>query len=250
MANIFSKTLKWLGLKKDKKKAVDVPSPYETPQYQRYRERLEGMLAKRDVYSPEFMSEATSPYATRLKHEIKKYVEPEIASEASARGVGRSTIPVSMIGEAKLRGGMSIAEKMAQLALENEREKIRREEMALSELKGEALGRADVEARRIAAHEVAKEGTRATQLAGLKRFGTVAGAAIGSLFGPAGTAVGAQIGGSIFSDDIKSTTTDLLTSLIDYAKGKAGVAKIARPVIAGGRPIGATRLGAISNYYP
>ena len=155
MASFFKKIGQFFGITKKKKKAVDVPSPYETPQYGRYKQKLEEMLAKKDVYSPEFMAKATSPYAKTMRAGLKAYTIPAISAQASARGVGRSTIPVSMIRQAGQETEMSIAEKMAQLALANEQEKARRELVATEALRGEAIGRADVEARRIAAHEEA-----------------------------------------------------------------------------------------------
>ena len=76
-------------------------------------------------------------------------------------------------------------------------------------------------------------------------MGTVAGGVVGGLFGPGGAMVGAQIGKGIFTGDIKATASDVLSSLIDYAK--AGVAKIAgagRPYATHGAPApyGTTRM--------
>jgi hypothetical protein len=229
MANIFKKALQFLGLKKKKEKALDIASPYETPSYKRYKQRLEDMLAKRDVYTPGVMTGLTSPYAKSVRTGIKHYAIPRIKSMASAAGVGRSTIPVNIGAQKYLEGELSIGEKLAQLQLENEREKARREELAIEGLRQEAVGKAGVESARMAAHKAAKEKTEARQLAGLKRFGTIAGGAIGSRFGPAGAAVGASIGGSIFGGGgtQSQSVSELMAWRDIFGKKPAGVAKIA-----------------------
>ena len=107
------------------------PKPYaslkEIPETQKYLTELEGRIAGRGVgFRPEVLSATTAPYAESMRRGYQKYVEPNIYAQASARGLGRSTIP---IGQARLGGQeveTEIGKRVADVSLANE-EQIRQE---------------------------------------------------------------------------------------------------------------------------
>lgn len=214
------------GLGSKKVDPVEIKSPYETGSYQQYKKKLQDMLAKRDVYSPEFMSSVTNPYATTARTNLKDVTTPMISAQASARGLGRSTIPVNRISKASQGVEQSIAEKMAQLSLANEQEKLNRESFAIGELKNEALGRTDVENQRISENARAQGEWEKNQSAGVGRLATLGVRAAGAALAPVTGGASLLISEGI-AKGIEGTDTNTLQELLNYVQnsGKVNVAK-------------------------
>ena len=120
MSNIFSRIFG--GGKKAE--AVNVLSPIDTPEGARYKKTLEERLAGLGVgFSPEVLSTATNPYAVQRRANLANYEVPLISAQASARGLGRSTIPVNRIALSGQEAETDIGNKIAQLQLANEQQK-------------------------------------------------------------------------------------------------------------------------------
>ena len=120
--------LSWGKEKKEQQgppsKFLQVPRTRETvpgvPYYQSLTERLAG----RNVgFEPGFLDARINPYATKARANYASYTVPTISAAASARGLGRSTIPVSQIRQGSQEVEQSIADKMAEVAYQNEIQK-------------------------------------------------------------------------------------------------------------------------------
>jgi hypothetical protein len=112
-----------------KKKQV-APGLKQTPQlsataeYPLYKQTLEDRIAGRNLgYDPSVLSGATAPYAKQQREGFQNYTMPQISAGASARGLGRSTIPVSQTRLGSQEVESDIANRVAQLTLSNEQEK-------------------------------------------------------------------------------------------------------------------------------
>lgn len=112
-----------------KRKRPDVPaytgpkppsSIYESEEAKKLRKRLEERIAGLNVgYRPEMLS-TTAPYARARREGFKRYEKPLISAEASARGIGRSTIPVGRIALSAQEAERDIEERIADLILKSE----------------------------------------------------------------------------------------------------------------------------------
>ncbi len=100
-------------------------------------------------FRPEVLSAATSPFAATQRAALRERTIPTISAQASARGLGRSTIPVGQIGQASAATERDIGERIAQLQLANEQQRRQEINQALSST-GQFIGA-----------EAAQRGTRA-----------------------------------------------------------------------------------------
>jgi hypothetical protein len=102
--------------------------PWEVPGGQEYLEINKGRASGKGVgYRPEILSGTTSAYAKQRRGALEGYELPAIASGASARGLGRSSVVTSQIGRAEQEAGRDIESRVAEMALADENK--RREEM-------------------------------------------------------------------------------------------------------------------------
>ena len=74
-------------------------------------------------YSPEILNADTAATAAQTRAGLKEQTIPAISSAASARGLGRSTIPVSQIGQASQAAERDIESRVAQLRVASEAQK-------------------------------------------------------------------------------------------------------------------------------
>jgi hypothetical protein len=136
----------WFKGKKEQKGAA--PQFYKTYSFSDYpvgkaaKRSVEEKLAGRNLGIPERVFEkARSPIAAPYRRELSDYTIPAISAAASARGLGRSTIPVSQIRQATQETGETIADKLARLRIENE--ELKRRELARAEEMGYQMGSAE-----------------------------------------------------------------------------------------------------------
>ena len=251
MANIFSSIGKLFGF--GKKKTTPQPqqnvfgprSIKETPEGAQFVKTLQERLAGRGVgFRPEVIAGATAPFAAQQRPELRERTIPTISAQASARGVGRSTIPVGQIGQASAGVERDIASRVAELSLADEQQRRAEINAALTGIGNVAqvdIGlRQDLSAQNLAEFNRLQKfeaGERAERQAGAGRLATLATTAIGAAIGgPAGAVVGAQIGNQIFSGSGQggaTTTNDLNTILEELRSRTGGSVNIAR----GGRPL-------------
>jgi len=93
----------------------------EIPEQEEYLKTLRERIAGRGVgFREQELSAATSPFAAQRRAGLKEQTIPQISAQASARGLGRSTIPVSRIGLASGEAERDIGEKIANIRLANE----------------------------------------------------------------------------------------------------------------------------------
>jgi hypothetical protein len=113
------------------------PTLSGTAEYPLYKQTLEDRIAGRNLgYDPAVLDASTAPYAKKARADFTNYTVPQIAGAASARGLGRSTIPVSQIGLGSQDVENSIANRVAQLTLANEEEKAAEKNSAISSYGG------------------------------------------------------------------------------------------------------------------
>lgn len=93
---------------------------------------------------PEVISGATAAHATQRRAGLRERTIPTISAQASARGLGRSTIPVSMIGRETAGVERDIASRVAQLSLASEELKQQNIRDAIAQLRGQT-GRVQAE---------------------------------------------------------------------------------------------------------
>lgn len=214
MANIFQRAGRLFGIGKKRKVTPAPTSTYgpksikETPEGALYTKTLRERLAGRGVgFRPEIISAATAPFAAQQRAGLKEQVIPTISAQASARGLGRSTIPVGQIGQAAGGVERDIASRVAELSLASEEQRRAEINAALESIGG--VARTDVGLRSTLAGQNLAEflrqqkfraGERAERQEGLKRLATLATTAIGATIGgPAGATIGAQIGNQVFT---------------------------------------------------
>ena len=222
--------------KKKKTKALDIKSPYETPEYAQYKQSLNDMLAKRDVYSPEFMSSQVSPGASTLRANLKDVTAPLISTKASQVGLGRSSIVPNILGQESGRDERTIAQMMATIAQRNEDEKNSRYLNALDALKGEATGKTDVENARIKSAWDTENTNKAIAQENKKNMysSIIQGAMSGAMSGGTTGGLLSSVGSS-FSNGAKGNDDSSLSSLISLAS-----------TYNSGRGAGSVRLGTTS----
>ena len=109
------------------------PTLSATAEYPLYKSTLEERMAGRGLgYDPSVLSSATAPYATQQRQGFQDYTMPTISGQASARGLGRSTIPVSQARLGSQEVESDIANRVAQLTLANEQQKAGEKSAAIS----------------------------------------------------------------------------------------------------------------------
>lgn len=117
-----------------KKKKTEVPTyqgqrPYSTlkdiPEISgQYLPTLTDRLGGRGVgFREAELSAATSPYAAERRANLAQQTIPQISAQASARGLGRSTIPVNRIALASGEAERDIGQRIADLRLANEQQR-------------------------------------------------------------------------------------------------------------------------------
>ncbi len=111
---------------KEKPKEYTGEKPYksltETPQGALYWKTLQDRLAGLGVGPEEFLidvGKTTAPFATARKADLENYEIPTISAQASARGVGRSTIPVNRIALSTQEASRDIEQRIADLQIRN-----------------------------------------------------------------------------------------------------------------------------------
>ena len=94
----------------------------ETEQY--YLPTLKERIAGRNVgFSQDVMNQSTAPYATARRAMVSEYETPAITGAASARGLGRSSLVTSQIGQAQKEASRDIEQRIADIVLKNEVQK-------------------------------------------------------------------------------------------------------------------------------
>ena len=124
MANFFKQLF---GFPSKRNVTYQGPKPVsitETPEGQKLKQTLEQRMSGLGVgFSPEFVSATTAPYAQARREQLTRYEVPQISAEASARGVGRSTIPVSRIALSSQEASRDIEQRVAQATELQEKQK-------------------------------------------------------------------------------------------------------------------------------
>lgn len=122
-----------------KKKATapdlkQIPTLSSTAEYPLYKSTLEDRIAGRGLgYDQSVLDSNTAPYAKQRMSSLKETELPAISADASARGLGRSTIPVNRSALATQAASRDIEERVAQLTLQNEQEKASEKTGAISQ---------------------------------------------------------------------------------------------------------------------
>jgi len=100
-----------------------LPILSDLPEAQKLKGTLEERLAGRGVgFRPEVLSAATAPYAAARREGFQRYEVPAISAAASARGLGRSTIPVAQIGLKAQEAERDIEQRVSDVTLANEQQ--------------------------------------------------------------------------------------------------------------------------------
>ena len=92
---------------------IDLPTFLSTDIGREYQDILKNRLAGRGLIDVDSL---TSPVANQVRAGLER-TKANIGSAASARGLGRSTVATSQIGEASQAAERDIAERMSQLEL-------------------------------------------------------------------------------------------------------------------------------------
>ena len=96
---------------------IKFPTFLETPEAQEFKGTLQERIAGRGLIDVDAL---TSPIAQARRASLQEQTIPAIGSAASARGLGRSTIPVSQIGQASQAAERDINERLAQLEIQRQ----------------------------------------------------------------------------------------------------------------------------------
>lgn len=124
MAKNWFKTLFGVPEKPEGYKGLKPVGPLDTEMGQTLKGTLEERLAGREVgFRPEFLEKATTPYAVQARAGLKEEVLPMISQQASARGLGRSTIPVQRAGMAAQATERDISDYVGKLSVMDEQQR-------------------------------------------------------------------------------------------------------------------------------
>lgn len=93
---------------------IKYPTYLSGPAAQEYQQTLRDRMAGKGLID---VNAQTSPIAAQIRAGFREQTKPAIEAGASARGLGRSTIPVSQIGQASQAAERDIASRMAELEL-------------------------------------------------------------------------------------------------------------------------------------
>ena len=161
---------KLFGMDESQKQvAPDVYFPSQDPRYQKSQQTLEDIIAKRGYgYTPSMISSNTAPYATARRENLKNYEIPLISSQASARGLGRSTIPVNRAALSGQEAERDIEQRIADMSVRSEDLKANQFQNALGQHQN--LISPEVAAQNLARQNAADatNANRATQTQGLQ----------------------------------------------------------------------------------
>lgn len=97
-------------------------SPLETEAGSKYYQTIKDRLAGINVGPQDYLIDinaATNPYATASRANLQNYTMPLISSQASARGLGRSTIPVNRAALSSQELERDIGQRMAEFDVQN-----------------------------------------------------------------------------------------------------------------------------------
>lgn len=112
---------KAVALKSQALEDFKLPGILETPEGKDLQARLRLRESGVGVgYNPEVLNKDTAATAAQTRASLKEQTIPAINTAASARGLGRSTIPVSQIGSATQAAERDIESRIAQLQLASE----------------------------------------------------------------------------------------------------------------------------------
>jgi hypothetical protein len=106
-----------------KKEAPAILSPVDTEMGKKYRQTLEERMAGLGVGFPKDYLSYNAPYAQSRKENVTNYELPAISAQASARGLGRSTIPVNMGALKTQEASRDIEQRIAEMSMQNEQQK-------------------------------------------------------------------------------------------------------------------------------
>ena len=172
---LLSSIGKFFGIKKDKKDKGGIVSPTGTGQYKAYEKHIWDKYHGR---IPELQTGALEKALALRSRKMAESSSREAASAASARGLGRSSLISKQIGDIHSQYGMDLAERLAQLDIEKQREKMRQREEGAVALKGAGELSANIANQVAAQNQMLAEKARTEQLAGLQRLATTVGGAI------------------------------------------------------------------------
>ena len=102
-----------IGVKRSAIQNVQFPTYLSTEPGQKYKQTLEDRIAGRGLID---VNAQTAPYAEQRRAGLKK-TNAAIFSTASARGLGRSSVVSSQVGEESMAAERDISERVAQLEL-------------------------------------------------------------------------------------------------------------------------------------
>lgn len=109
------------------------PKLSEIAEYPLYKKTLEDRMAGIGIgYDPSVLSSATAPYAQARREQLSRYELPSINASASARGLGRSTIPVNIGAQKSQEASRDIEQRIAELTVQNEAQKASEKQNAIS----------------------------------------------------------------------------------------------------------------------
>ena len=97
---------------------IKFPTVLEGEAAQQLRGTLEERIAGRGLLD---IDKQTAPFAAQRRASLREQEIPIISAAASARGLGRSTIPVSQIGQASQAAERDIESRVAGLQIENQK---------------------------------------------------------------------------------------------------------------------------------
>lgn len=121
---------------------IKFPTTFGIPEAQELKGTLQERIAGRGLVapvSPLDISKQTAPFAVQRRAGLEK-TSAAISSTASARGLGRSTVPVAQIGEQSAAAERDIESRVAALQVENKK-------IEESNIERERLQKADALAR-------------------------------------------------------------------------------------------------------
>ncbi len=96
---------------------IKFPTFLETPEAQEFKQTLQDRIAGRGLID---VSKETAPVAQQIRAGFKEQTVPAIGAAASARGLGRSTIPVNRIALESAAAERDIAERVSKLELQRQ----------------------------------------------------------------------------------------------------------------------------------
>ena len=103
--------------KEEALKEVDYPSILETEAGKKLYGTLQERIAGQGVGLGLDLNKETAPTAAQIRSSLKEQTIPTISAAASARGLGRSSVPVSQISQASQQAERDIESAMSELRI-------------------------------------------------------------------------------------------------------------------------------------